>query len=130
MTDLTKKDNFFKWSSKHLETFENLNEILCSVPLLRFPDYKKEFTLTTDASNVGLGVVLSQDGHPCCFVSRRLNEAKKNYSTSEKELLAIVWATQRLIRQYLFGRTFNIQTDHQALEWLHNVKNPSSRLHR
>ena len=129
LTDSTKKDNPFKWLNKHQEAFENLKEILCTAPVLRFPDYKKEFTLTTDASNVGLGAVLSQDGHPCCFISRTLNGAEQNYSTSEKELLAIVWATQRL-RQYLLGRTFNIQTDHQALKWLHNVKNPSSRLLR
>ena len=129
LTDLTKKDNPFKWLKKHQEAFENLKEILCTAPVLRFPDYKKEFTLITDASNVRLEAVLSQDGHPCCFISRTLNGAEQNYSTSEKELLAIVWATQR-VRQYLLGRTFNIQTDHQALKWLHNVKNPSSRLLR
>ena len=129
MTNLTKKDNPLKWFSEHQEAFENLKEILCSVPVLPFPDYKKKFTLTTDASNVGLGAVLSQDGHPSCFVSRKLNVAEQNYSTSEKEFLAIVWATQ-LLRQYLLGRTFNIQTGHQALKWLHNVKNPLSRLLR
>ena len=68
-------------------------------------------------------------GKSFCFVSRTLNGAEKNYLNSEKELLSIVWATQRL-RQYLLERTFNIQTDHQALKWLHNMKNPSSRLLR
>lgn len=129
LTTLIKKDNPFNWSEKHHEAFNTLKNALCTAPVLRFPDYNKEFTLTTDASNVGLGAVLSQDGHPCCFISRTLNGAEQNYSTSEKELLAIVWATQRL-RQYLLGRSFNIQTDHQALKWLHNVKNPSSRLLR
>ena len=80
-----------------------LKELLCKVPVLRYPDYGKDFKLTTDASNVGLGAVLSQ-GHPCCFISRTLNGAEQNYSTTDKELLAIVWATQRL-RQYLLGRT-------------------------
>ena len=75
LTDLTKKDNPFKWINKYQEAFENLKEILCTAPVLRFPDCKKEFTLTTDASNVGLGAVLSQDGHLCCFISRTLNGA-------------------------------------------------------
>ena len=58
-----------------------------------------------------------------------MNVAELNYSTTEKELLAIVWAMQRL-RQYLLGRVFTIETDHQALKWFANVKDPSSRLLR
>ena len=85
--------------------------------------------MTTDASNEGIGAVLSQDGHPCCYVSRTLNPPEKNYTTTEKELLAIVWAVKRL-RQYLLGRRFHIRTDHQALKWLNNCKDPSSRLMR
>ena len=85
--------------------------------------------MTTDASNDGLGAILSQDGHPCCYISRTLNPPEKNYSTTEKELLAIVWAVKRL-RQYLLGKRFIIQTDHQALKWLKNVKDPSSRFMR
>ena len=85
--------------------------------------------LTTDASNLGLGAVLSQDGHPCLFISRTLNKAEENYTTIEKELLVIVWAVKRL-RQYLLGKKFTIQTEHKALIWLHNVKDPSSSLLR
>ena len=95
--------------------------------MLKYPDFNKKFTLTTDASNVGLGAVLSQDGHPCCYISRTLNDSEKIYSASEKEMLAVVWAIKRL-RQYLLGRKFNVQTDHEALKWLVNVKDPSSRL--
>ena len=73
--------------------------------------------------------VLSQDGHPCLFISRTLNKAEEKYTTSEKELLAIVWAMKRL-RQYLLEKKFKIQTDHRALVWLHNVKDPSSRILR
>ena len=83
--------------------------------------------LTTDVSNEGLGVILSQDGHPCCFVLRTLSSPERNYTTTEKELLAIVWAVKRL-RQYLLGRKFKIQTEYQALKWLHKCKNPFSRL--
>ena len=58
-----------------------------------------------------------------------MNKAEEKYTTSEKELLAIAWAMKRL-RQYLLGKKFKIQTDHRALVWLHNVKDPSSRLLR
>ena len=107
----------------------DLKNALISAPVLRFLNFKEQFILTTDASNQGLGAVLSQNGHPCLFISRILNKAEERYSTSEKELLAIVWAMKRL-RQYLLGKKFKIQTDYRALVWLHNVKDPSSRLLR
>ena len=96
---------------------------------IEISNFNESLTLTTDASNQGLGAILSQNDHPCLFISRTLNKAEENYSTSEKELLAIVWAMKRL-RQYLLGKPFKIQTDHKALVWLHNVKDPSSRLLR
>ena len=96
---------------------------------MKFPEFKEQFILTTDASNLGFGAVLSQKGHPCLFISRTLNKAEEKYTTSEKELLAIIWAMKRL-RQYLLGNKFKIQTDHKAFVWLHNVKDPSSRVLR
>lgn len=129
LIELTKTDQPFNWTDKCDESFKKLKKLLCSSPVLRYPDYDKEFTLTTDASNVGLGGVLSQEGHPICYISRTLNKPEMNYTTTEKELLAIVWAVKRL-RQYLLGKKFTIQTDHQALKWLFNVKDPSSRLLR
>jgi hypothetical protein len=77
----------------------------------------------------GIGATLSQDGHPCSYISRTFNPPERNYSTTEKELLAIVWAVKRL-RQYLLGRRFTIRTNHQALKWHQNYKDPSSRLIR
>lgn len=87
------------------------------------------FTLTTDASNVALGAVLSQSNHPICFASRTLNDHEINYSTTEKELLAIVWAT-KYFRPYLYGRKFIINSDHKPLQWLHNLKEPNAKLQR
>ena len=129
LTKLAKKETIFDWTSKCKEAFNKLKEALCSAPVLRFPNFNEPFTLTTDASNQGLGAVLSQNDHPCLFISRTLNKAEENNSTSEKELLAIVCAMKRL-RQYLLGKPFKIQSDHNALVWLHNVKYPSSRLLR
>ena len=129
LTNLTQKNNIFNWTPKCQEAFDTLKESLCSAPVLQYPNYNDTFILTTDVSNVGIGAVLSQKGHPCCFISRTLNKAEESYSTSEKELFAIVWATKRL-RQYLSERKFIIQIDHQALKWLYNIKDPSSRLLR
>ena len=125
LTELTKKETIFDWTTDCQKAFYTLKQKLCEAPLLRYPDYSKEFLLITDESNRGLGAVLSQDGHSCCYISHTLNSAKPNYSTSDKDLLAIVWAT-KLLRQHLLGRHFKIQTDHQALVWLHNVKDPLS----
>lgn len=129
LTRLTQKEMIFDWTPDCEKAFYDLRHALTTAPVLRFPNFEEQFTLTTDASNHGLGAVLSQNGHPCLFISRTLNKAEENYTTSEKELLAMVWAMKRL-RQYLLGKTFKIQTDHKALVWLHNVKDPSSRLLR
>lgn len=134
LTDLTKnyqedKSKSVEWTDKCQTAFDTLKNILINDPVLSYPDYTKKFVLTTDASNQGLGAVLSQEGHPCVYISRTLNKAEVNYTTKEKELLAIVWAVKRF-RQYLLGRKFTIKTDHQALKWLANKPDPASRLLR
>ena len=90
LTELTKEKVLFEWTTHCQKSFETLKEKLCTAPVLQYPDYKKFFTLTTDASNVGLGAVLSQDEHPVCYISRTLTDPEKRYSPTEKELLAIV----------------------------------------
>ena len=119
----------FSWNGKCKETLKSLKAALTTASVLRVPDLKKQFTRTTDASSYGMRAVLSQERHPCLFVLRTLNKAEQNYTTSEKELLAIVWAMKRL-RQYLLGNKFKIQTDHRVLVRLRNVKDPSSPLFR
>ncbi|GJQ66512.1 hypothetical protein Trydic_g5150 [Trypoxylus dichotomus] len=94
-----------------------------------YPDFDKTFCLTTDASNVAIGGVLSQNSKPIAFYSRSLNSAEKNYSTIERELLAIVECCKHF-RPYLFGREFLIETDHKPLVWLFSLKDPNSRLTR
>lgn len=85
--------------------------------------------MQTDASKFAIGAVLSQDNHPVSYASRTLNGSEQNYSTIEKELLAIVWATKHF-RPYLFGRKFLIETDHRPLTWLFSIKEPNSKLVR
>jgi hypothetical protein len=130
---LLKKDSVFEWTADQENAFENLKAKLTNQPILQYPDFSREFILTTDASNQGLGAVLSQGkigkDLPVAYASRNLNKAEKNYSTSEKELLAIVWGVKHF-RPYLYGRKFKIASDHKPLTWIMNVKDPGSRLIR
>lgn len=109
--------------------FEKLKKLLKNDPILIHPDFDKTFTLVTDASNFALGAVLMQGNRAVSFASRTLNGHEKNYSTIEKELLAIVWAT-KYFRPYLFGRRFVIKTDHRPLVWLNNIKEPNAKIQR
>lgn len=133
LTLLLKKDVPFIWSKEQEESFATFKNILMSEPLLQYPDFTKEFVLTTDASNFAIGSVLSQGeigkDLPIAYASRTLNGAEQNYSTTEKELLAIVWSVNHF-RPYLYGTTFTIVTDHKPLTWLFNCKDPGSRLVR
>jgi len=103
---LLKKDAKFVWTEAQENAFQHLKSKLISRPILRYPDFLKEFILTTDAGNSGLGTVLSQGpvGYdlPLAYASRSLNNAETHYTTSEKELLAVVWAT-KYFRPYLYG---------------------------
>ena len=133
MTKCLKKSNKITLDSEYTNCFEKCKTLLTNDPILQYPDFTKEFILTTDASNVAVGAVLSQgpigSDKPVCYASRTLNDSELNYSTTEKELLAIVWAT-KYFRPYLFGRKFKIYTDHKPLQWLMNMKEPNSRLTR
>lgn len=102
----------------YIIAFEKLKDLITDHPILRYPDFNKKFRLITDASNFALGAVLTQDNHPICYASRTLNDHEKNYSTIEKELLAIVWAT-KYFRPYIYGKKFDLYTDHQPIKWLH-----------
>jgi hypothetical protein len=125
---LLKKNAKFEWLGEQ----EALQKLM-SQPLLQYPDFSKEFILSTNASNEGIGAVLAQGQLekelPIAYASRSLNMAERNYSTSEKELLVIVRSTKHF-RPYLYGRKFKITTDHKPLMWIMNVKDPSSRLLR
>lgn len=130
LTQCLKKGNKINCNDKeYIKAVETIKLLITKEPILAYPDYEKQFTLTTDASNIALGAVLSQNSHPICFASRTLNTHEINYSTTEKELLAIVWAT-KYFRPYLFGRKFIINSDHRPLQWLHNLKEPNAKLQR
>lgn len=133
LTQCLKKGSKIVFDKKYTECFEHCKTLLTNDPILQYPDFTKEFILTTDASNVAIGAILSQgtvgSDKPIAYASRTLNSSECNYSTIEKELLAIVWAT-KYFRPYLFGRKFKIITDHKPLQWVMNLKEPNSRLTR
>ena len=95
---LLKKDVKFEWKPEQENVFQHLKAKLTSKPILQYPDFSKEFILATDASHAGLGAVLSQGplgkDLPVSYASRSLSKAETSYTTSEKELLAIMWATR------------------------------------
>lgn len=134
LNQLLIKNRVFIFTTECRVAFETLRTILCSSDVLMFPDFSKPFYLTSDASDFAIGGVLEQlddknQRRPVAYASRTLNSAEQNYSTIEKELLAIVWLVKHY-RPYLYGRKFIIRTDHQPLVWLFNLKDPSSRLMR
>lgn len=111
----------------YLSAFQKCKELLTNAPILAYPDFQKSFVITTDASNIAVGSVLSQNSIPIAFYSRTLNSAERNYSTIERELLSIVEAVKHF-RPYIYGRPFLIETDHKPLVWLFSLKDPNSRL--
>ena len=134
LTDLIRKNcpDRVVWTPECESAFLKLKNRLCSDPVLRSPDFTRPFVLQTDASERGVGAVLSQlddngDDHPVAYFSRKLLPREEKYSTVEKECLAIKLAVQAF-SVYLLGRPFTIQTDHHSLQWLDRLKDNNSRL--
>src|SRR6266436_6525208 len=133
LTELTRKENPFNWTQRQQESFEELKSLLITKPILSIYDPSKETELHTDASKVGIGSILIQkDGknkNVVSYYSRRLNKHEENYSTSELECLAVIDSVDHF-HVYLHGVDFTVVSDHSALQWLFQVKNPSGRLFR
>lgn len=116
---LLKANTPFKWSENCEKAFENSKKLLTENQLLVHYDVNKELYLTTDASEYGVGAVLSHkiDGEPISFASGTLNSAQRNYSQVEKEALAIIYAVKKF-HKFLYGRKFVLITDHQPLKFV------------
>src|SRR5690606_11804160 len=133
LRQLLSQDTPFIWTEQHEAEFGDMKSALSSPPVLAHFSPDQVSVLHTDASSFGLGAVLlqreSSSERPVAFASRSLSVAEKNYSTTERECLAIVWAVQKF-RPYLYGRHFIVVTDHHSLCWLKSLRNPTSRLAR
>lgn len=133
LNKLLRKNIIFKWDENCQKSFNILKNELISPRILKFPDFKKDFILTTDASKLACGAVLAQQYNgaelPVAFASKAFTKGEANKSTPEQELIAIHWAIT-YFRPYLFGRKFIVKTDHRPLVHLFSMRNPSSRLTR
>ncbi|KAK3099399.1 hypothetical protein FSP39_003829 [Pinctada imbricata] len=127
LTRMTRKGRKFDWNPSCQKAFEILKEKLITSPVLTYPDRDSLFVLDTDASDTGIGAVLSQiqDGEEkvISYASKTLNRSQERYCTTYKELLAVV-SFVKTFRHYLWGRKFIVRTDHASLVWLRRFKNP------
>ena len=123
----------FELNDEQLKAFRTFIDRICSPPILALPVPNLPYVVDTDACAYGLGATLFQDHNgtrkPIGFWSRSLTDAEKNYSATERECFAVVWALQTL-RPYLLYEEFTVFTDHNSLNWLMNITEPSGRLTR
>lgn len=133
LTNLTKKSAIWKWEKSEKDAFDSLKQALTTPPILRQAVDNIRFSIRTDASAYALGPVLlqgeGQEEHPIEYSSRLLSSAERNYSTTEREALALVWACNQF-RGYIEGGEVRLLTDHQPLKWLLSIKSPTGRLAR
>nr|CAD40090.2 OSJNBb0012A12.12 [Oryza sativa Japonica Group] len=117
MTRLLQKDVKYKWSEECEQSFQELKNRLISAPILILPDPKKGFQVYCDASKLGLGCVLMQDGKVVAYASHQLRPHEKNYPAHDLELAAVVHVL-KIWRHYLFGTRTEVYTDHKSLKYI------------
>ena len=126
MEKLLKKVVAYEWTEQCQGSFDTFKENMASMPILFFPYWNKEFHVHVDASSISLGVMLMQPGegdvdHAITYASWKFSFVKRNYTTTKREGLVMVYALQKF-RHYLLGGHFNMFTDHSSLQYL--VDNP------
>jgi hypothetical protein len=130
---LLEKDTPFRFSKECLSAFEHLKTKLTSAPVITAPNWEEPFEMMCDASDFAVGAVLGQRKsnvfHVVYYASKTLNEAQMNYTTTEKELLAVVYGFEKF-RSYLLGTKVTVFTDHAAIKYLLSKKDAKPRLIR
>jgi len=116
LTELCSETKKFVWGETQRQAFCEAKKMLSKEAILAFPDFTKEFVIYTDASNYQLGGVITQEGRPLAFYSRKLNDAQTRYTVTERELLSIV-ETLKEFRNILLGQTIIVFTDHKNLTY-------------
>lgn len=133
LNQLTRRKAEFIWTQECQQSFDHIKNALIHPPILQYPDFKREFMLTVDASNYACGAVLSQISGdkdlPIAYASKSFTKGETNKSTIEKELTAIHWAIKHF-RPYIYDSHFIVRTDHRPLVHLFKLKDPSSKLTR
>jgi hypothetical protein len=136
LTNLLKKDQKFIWSDKCQQAFEKIKGLLMSSPILVAPNFEKAFKIQIDASDVGCGGVLLQENEqgidqPVCFYSRKFNKHQRNYSTIEKETLALILSLKQF-EVYVSSPAFPVvvYSDHNPLTYVLKMRKISRKLMR
>ncbi|CAN6551449.1 unnamed protein product [Malus baccata var. baccata] len=133
LCNLLAKDTAFDFNSDCLHAFNSLKQLLTSAPIITAPNWSLPFELMCDASDYAVGAVLGQRKeklpHVIYYASRTLNDAQLNYTTTEKEMLAVIFALEKF-RSYLIGSKVIVYTDHGALKYLLAKKDAKPRLIR
>ena len=124
MENILRKDTKFQWIERCQESLDTLQKKMAIGPILVFPYWKKDFHVHVDASSVALVMVLMHPGegvidHLIYFARIKLSTAEKNYTTTERDGIAMVSALQKF-RHYLLGGHFKMYNDHSALKYLVN----------
>nr|AAM74253.1 Putative retroelement [Oryza sativa Japonica Group]AAP52347.1 retrotransposon protein, putative, Ty3-gypsy subclass [Oryza sativa Japonica Group] len=117
MTRLLQKEVKYKWTEDCERSFQELKKRLVTAPVLILPDSRKGFQVYCDASRLGLGCVLMQEGKVVAYASRQLRPHENNYPTHDLELAAVVHAL-KIWRHYLFGNRTEMYTDHKSLKYI------------
>ena len=129
LSKLLRKGVKFEWTYKCQNRFEQYKEILVEAPVLTQPTSGKEYTLYSDASGIGLGCVLMQDGKVVAYASRQLKPHEQNYPTHDLELAVVVFAL-KIWQHYLYGGKCRIYTNHMSLKYLLTQKELNLRQRR
>ena len=112
---LLDKDSVFDWLPQHEMAFSRTKELITQAPVLQYYDVNKEVSLECNSSEVGLGAVIKQGGHPIMYASRALTKTEQNYAQIEKECFVIVFAAEHF-EQYILGKEkVKVFSDHKPL---------------
>ena len=123
---LTKKNVPFVWGKAQQHAFDELKKMLTEAPLLVLPDFSKTFEIECDASGIGIGGVLMQNGRPVAYFSEKLDGARLNYPIYDKELFALIRVLE-VWQHYLWPKEFIIHSDHESLKYLKSQTNLNKR---
>jgi hypothetical protein len=120
------KGGTFKWTEEAQKSFELLKQKVIEAPILILSDFSKVFEIDCDASNLGIGGILNQEGKPIAFFNEKLNDSQKKYANYDKEFYALVRALEHG-SHYLLSKEFTLHSDHEVLKYLNNQQKLNTR---
>jgi len=120
------KKSKFAWSNAATKVFVEIKARMISAPVMRLSDFSKIFEVACEASNIGIGGVLAQEGHAIAYVSEKLNDTKQKYSTYDKKFHVVIEAL-RYWPHYLPPQEFVLFSDHEALNYIYSQKKLNTR---